>query len=164
MTTPSLRRCWTEPLEEVAKVRKGRWGRRSIFSGSAAVGTVGRPVSDPVRVFPKKITWTGRRMGERGPLPKPYARRRNRRQTSGKSVIVGRPPCRGTSRPRRRPSGGGSSGNWRQPDCSPASTGPSSSATAPPGRTGWSCRGCWSAQASCSKGHAGTSCVTRSGS
>jgi P27 family predicted phage terminase small subunit len=31
-------------------------------------------------------------MGERGPLPKPYARRRNRRQTSGKSVMVGRPP------------------------------------------------------------------------
>ncbi len=30
-------------------------------------------------------------MGERGPLPKPYARRRNRRQTSGKSVMVGRP-------------------------------------------------------------------------
>jgi P27 family predicted phage terminase small subunit len=31
-------------------------------------------------------------MGERGPLPKPFVRRRNRRQTSGKSVIVGRPP------------------------------------------------------------------------
>jgi P27 family predicted phage terminase small subunit len=30
-------------------------------------------------------------MGERGPLPHPYARRRNRRQTSGKSVIVCRP-------------------------------------------------------------------------
>jgi len=31
-------------------------------------------------------------MGERGPLPKPYTRRRNRRQTSGKSVTVSRPP------------------------------------------------------------------------
>ena len=31
-------------------------------------------------------------MGERGPLPKPHARRRNRRQTSGKSVTVSRPP------------------------------------------------------------------------
>ena len=30
-------------------------------------------------------------MGERGPLPQPYARRRNRRQTSGKSVTVSRP-------------------------------------------------------------------------
>jgi P27 family predicted phage terminase small subunit len=30
-------------------------------------------------------------MGERGPLPKPYTRRRNRRQTSGKSVMVSRP-------------------------------------------------------------------------
>jgi P27 family predicted phage terminase small subunit len=30
-------------------------------------------------------------MGERGPLPLPYARRRNHRQTSGKSVTVGRP-------------------------------------------------------------------------
>jgi P27 family predicted phage terminase small subunit len=30
-------------------------------------------------------------MGERGPLPQPYARRRNRRQTSGKSVTVRRP-------------------------------------------------------------------------
>ena len=30
-------------------------------------------------------------MGERGPLPTPWARRRNRRKTSGKSVIVGRP-------------------------------------------------------------------------
>ena len=30
-------------------------------------------------------------MGERGPLPQPYARRRNKRQTSGKSVTVGRP-------------------------------------------------------------------------
>jgi P27 family predicted phage terminase small subunit len=31
-------------------------------------------------------------MGERGPLPKPFVRRRNRRQTSGKSVTVSRPP------------------------------------------------------------------------
>jgi len=30
-------------------------------------------------------------MGERGPLPQPYARRRNRRQTSGKSVTISRP-------------------------------------------------------------------------
>ena len=30
-------------------------------------------------------------MGERGPLPTPWARRRNQRQTSGKSVTVGRP-------------------------------------------------------------------------
>jgi P27 family predicted phage terminase small subunit len=30
-------------------------------------------------------------MGERGPLPKPWARRRNARKTSGKSVTVGRP-------------------------------------------------------------------------
>jgi hypothetical protein len=30
-------------------------------------------------------------MGERGPLPKPYARRRNRRQTSGKYVTIARP-------------------------------------------------------------------------
>ena len=30
-------------------------------------------------------------MGERGPLPKPYARRRNRRPSTGKSVLVGRP-------------------------------------------------------------------------
>jgi P27 family predicted phage terminase small subunit len=30
-------------------------------------------------------------MGERGPLPTPWARRRNTRRTSGKSVIVGKP-------------------------------------------------------------------------
>ncbi len=30
-------------------------------------------------------------MGERGPLPKPYARRRNRRPGSGRSILVGRP-------------------------------------------------------------------------
>jgi len=30
-------------------------------------------------------------MGERGPLPKPYARRRNRRHTSGKYVTIARP-------------------------------------------------------------------------
>ncbi len=31
-------------------------------------------------------------MGERGPLPKPYARRRNRRPSSGKFVVIARPP------------------------------------------------------------------------
>ena len=31
-------------------------------------------------------------MGERGPLPKPYARRRNRRGTTGKFVTIARPP------------------------------------------------------------------------
>ena len=31
-------------------------------------------------------------MGERGPLPKPYARRRNKRWTSGKHVAIARPP------------------------------------------------------------------------
>ena len=30
-------------------------------------------------------------MGERGPLPKPYARRRNKRHTSGKYVTIARP-------------------------------------------------------------------------
>jgi phage terminase small subunit len=30
-------------------------------------------------------------MGERGPLPKPYARRRNRRHASGKYVTIARP-------------------------------------------------------------------------
>jgi len=30
-------------------------------------------------------------MGERGPLPKPYARRRNRRHSSGKVIAVARP-------------------------------------------------------------------------
>ncbi len=30
-------------------------------------------------------------MGERGPLPLPYARRRNKRRTSGKAVTVARP-------------------------------------------------------------------------
>ena len=30
-------------------------------------------------------------MGERGPLPKPYARRRNRRHSSGKFVTIARP-------------------------------------------------------------------------
>jgi len=31
-------------------------------------------------------------MGERGPLPVPYARRRNQRHTSGKFVTIARPP------------------------------------------------------------------------
>jgi P27 family predicted phage terminase small subunit len=46
-------------------------------------------------------------VGERGPLPKPYTRRRNRRQTSGKSIMVGRP-----SMPRDLPSD--AKAEWRR--------------------------------------------------
>ena len=83
----------------------------------------------PCTGFPRNIATRTRSAGQwarEAPLPKPNARRRQPAPPDEwqASVMVGRPPMpAGTSRLRRRPSGGGLSGNWRRRGSSPASTG-----------------------------------------
>jgi 5-methylcytosine-specific restriction protein A len=48
-----------KPCHDAKTARQGRWGRRSIFLGSTASGSGGGPVSDPVRVFPRRSQGQG---------------------------------------------------------------------------------------------------------
>jgi 5-methylcytosine-specific restriction protein A len=45
-----------KPCHDSKTAREGRWGGGRYFQASRALGSGGSPFSDPVRVFPKKIT------------------------------------------------------------------------------------------------------------